>query len=548
MKKILLSLFLLGCYGLGFATVTMQLESSQVQADETFRLILTLEGEEIDSVPDLSPLQKDFTIVGTERSMNYTLVNGRASSVSQWLVLLTPKKTGTLTIPAIQVGQTKTNPANVEVTDEAPDSKQVDTEKQQDVMLTTEISEKNPYINQQVIYTVKLYSSRRMVNTDYQPPQVENALLIPLGAGRRYQTAEKGRIYVVDEQQYAIFPQKSGSLKIIPPTFRAVIYDVVPRHVNERGNSMLIQVRPIPPHLNKNWLPAKQVTLSETYDNNNLSLQQGSTIVRTVTLRARGVPAQLLPPLDFGNSTEFSIYPEKPSERNVFKEPDLVGSTTVKVTYLFNKAGQITIPALNLTWFNTTTAREETISLPEHTVQVIASATAPQAAVKSPPAQFTVSPKEETILPTKTKENASVKTTTNPAWWVAGVFALAWLLTLGLWFWQRSTRNSKQTSKQILRRLKEACLQNNASMARDTLLQWAQNLWPQANILNLIDVEHRVDDEALKEQIKKLSQALYNNNGQKWQGEALWNRILAFRQNKKMTPGQAQSLPPMHKL
>lgn len=217
MKKILLSLLLVCVVKVGFTAATMQLESAKVQAGDTVRLFLTLDGTEANSVPDLSPLQKDFTIVGTERSMNYTVINGRAQSMGQWLILLVPKKAGIITVPGIQVGQEKTAPVTLEVSEEESSQTQpLNSSQAQDVKLLAEVSDEYPFINQQVIYNVRLYNSRHLVNADYQPPQVEDALLIPLESGRRYQTAENGRLYTVEEQRYAIF-RKSGPLKLLLP-------------------------------------------------------------------------------------------------------------------------------------------------------------------------------------------------------------------------------------------------------------------------------------------------------------------------------------------
>ncbi|ASQ44710.1 BatD family protein [Legionella clemsonensis] len=559
MKKILLGLILFCVAHAGFTTVTLQLESSKVQAGDTVRLILTLDGAEADNVPDLTPLQKEFTIVGTERSMNYTVINGRAQSMGQWLILLLPKKTGILTIPEIQVGQEKTAPATLEVTEESLQTQSSDSNQPKDVKLLVEVSEENPFINQQIIYTVKLYNSRHLVNADYQPPQVEDALLIPLETGRRYQTAENGRLYTVEEQRYAIFPQKSGPLKIIPPTFNAVIYEAVPKRVRERAKPISINVKPVPtPYTGKTWLPAKQVNLSESYDNSGLSLQQGTTLVRTVTLQATAVPAQLLPRLDFGSSTDFSIYPEKPVEKNSFQQSDLVGTITFKMTYLFNKAGQITIPAFKLMWFNTVTGKEEIAALPERIIQIRATNNVTSNTTKSSAIPAAQSLKEApsvdnpaVVAKKETTELApAVNASSNLGWWIALVFALAWLLTLGLWFWQRMGENSRYTRKHALKNLQDACLRNDASAARDALMHWAHKQWPDTNLLNLTDVESKVDDVILREQIRELAQALYHKNAKaSWRGEPLWRAILSFKEKGgKTTTHNNNSLPPMHKL
>lgn len=557
MKTILLIL-LLAISNLSAAAVSMQLEASKVQEGESFKLILTLDGDQTDRVPDLTPLQKNFNIEGTQRSMSYTLINGQARSLSQWIILLTPKKTGLLSIPSIQVGQEKTNPSKIEVTQEAQVDYKTGLASDDKIHLLTELNEPHPYVNQQVILTVKLYNSRRLIDADYQPPKLEDGLLIPLGSGNHYQAVENGQLFTVEEQQYAFFPQKSGPVEMQPPVFRALIYDdVAPRRVTERGKPITINVKPIPSQYSgRNWLPAKQVSLSEKFDNNSSSLEQGSTLIRTIHLQAMSIPAQLLPTLNFAtNQDEYNVYPEKPKQRTTLSQGNLVGHSTIKVSYLLNKAGKITIPALKLTWFNTDTGKEEIASLPAHTFQV-----RPTAAIQpttkgnfSTQSNPSATPKEEASTKIKQVEELESSTrlpSSNLAWWLAAGFALAWLLTFGLWFWQRSkSHNFKQTSKEILKSLQRACEENNPYAVRDILIQWAQNRWPRENILNLTQITTRVNHEALKQEINYLAQALYHNNRQKiWQGTALWQAFLSFKAQKKARKENNNPLPAIHKL
>ncbi|WP_028389450.1 BatD family protein [Legionella fairfieldensis] len=562
MKRIL-SVLLICFSSVALAKVSIQLEASQVQLGETFNLTLILDGSNTDAVPDLTPLQNDFTIVGTERSMNYSIVNGQARSVSEWTIFLTAKREGMLVIPSLQIGQEKTVPASIEVTQQAPATTKLPTQQpaaqqQQDVILQAEASTITPYINQQVIYTVKLYNSRRLIDASYQPPAVDDALLVPFGNGRSYQIMQNGRMYAVEEQQYALFPQKSGHLKIKPPIFNALIYDRVPRRISVQAQPTILQVQSVPAqYKGRDWLPAKQVTLSEHYDKSITSLAEGSTLVRTVVLQAVAVPAQLLPVPDFGNSNEFSIYPEKPVESNTFRQQDLVGTITIKVTYLLNKSGKITIPALSVPWFNTMTGREETSTLPELTINVIAGANSASKqntatdTVSASRSQFDSAPNSQ-----QKKENERNKTRSLPAtsentiaWWVAGGFALAWLLTLVAWFRCRPVNNTS-SRKQLLKQLQDACLTNNASRARDVLLKWARMQWPEATVLNLQDLYKLLPESELKHQINELSQALYHNtsNHETWRGEALWRCIVQFKKKSSGKKDRMNPLPPIHRL
>lgn len=547
MKRWMLIGFLCCWQSLCFATVTLQLDSPQVTLGETFSLTLTIEDAQSNLIPDLTPLQQNFSIVSTARSMSYSLFNGQTHSVSQWTLLLMAKHKGNLIIPPIQVGQEKTIASSIEVLEDAGTSIQPASESKE-VLLTTEVSEKEPYVNQEVIYTVKLYNSHRLLNADYQPPEVGDGLLIPLGGGRRYQTSVNGRMYAVEEQRYAIFPQKSGRLKITPPTFNALLYGAVPQQVTVKGDAVALQVKPSPTtNTSSYWLPAKQILLSESYDKTTSSVMQGSTLVRTITLEGVAVPAQLLPTLEFGKTKQWSVYPQKPAEKNTIKQEELVGTRIIRVTYLFNKAGQTTIPALKLPWFNTVTGQEEISSLPALTLDVLATSSTPQTS-QSAPTAYNPSKQIDRQPERKEKQVFELNTKWSKAWWVAGGFAIAWLLTIMLWYVQRRHNSLRQRRQEAWRLLQEACLANKPALARDALLNWARLQWPNAMVLNLSDLDNLMPDLLLKQQIQLLSQALYKVNAAQssiWQGELLW-RSLAATSKRSMKKNKADPLPPIN--
>lgn len=532
-----------------FAKISLQIDPPQVQVDETFRLIFTIDGQQENSIPELIPLQQDFTIVGTQRSMSYSIVNGQAHSVNQWIILLTPKKTGTIPIPSIRIGQQYSKARTVEVggVRSTPDDKA--TEPQDDVLLKTEVSEASPYVNQQVIYTVKLFNSQRLLDAEYQPPRVEDALLIPLGSGRRYQSSIRGQNYAVEEQRYAISPQKSGPLKIIAPTFKALVYDMVPRRIHVHPKAVMLQVKPIPKNFKgKQWLPSKQVGLTEIYNQTDSTMSEGSTLVRTVTLDAHGIPAQLLPVIDFVDNPDFSVYKEQPDLQNKAKQGELLGIETLKVTYLLNKAGRITIPAIRVPWFNTTTGKEEIAVLPERTIDV----TAKDGVKHTTVVPTKPSTSHESMLDNKVQQsspNLSEKTN-ELAWWVAGGFALAWILTLVLWWYRRQGRVIKgQAKRQALKQLRIACVSHAPHQAQIALLRWANLQWPDAALLNLGQLATLTQDDALQQQVLILSEALYTREKRsQWQGDALWRCILTFQKAtvKPVVKKTKPSLPPIH--
>lgn len=549
MKKLIIGAVLGLLSILVHAEIQVQVDSTQITQGEPFRLSLIQDDPKNHGVPDLTVLQKDFVILGTERNVSYSIVNGQAQSSSQWIVALKAKKTGVLTIPAIKIGLEQSTPITINVAEgAAPQSTQepANANQDQDVFLTTEVKEKKAYVNQQITYTIKLYTSsgKQLLNASYQEPRVDDALLISLGDTKRYQVVKNGTNYFVEEQSYAIFPQKSGTLKIKSPIFTALVYDLVPQRIQVQDKATKINVQPIPAQFTGTiWLPAKQIKLTEHYENPSQSISQGSTLTRIVTIEGTGIPAQLLPTLKFEDSDAFNVYPEKGADHNRVNQGEIIGSTEIKVTYLFNKAGKVTIPELRLPWFNTETGKEEVAILAPRSFEVTPSAAGVVNSQKPKAVNNEGTTKQ--FLP---EVPSATGASNNWGWIAAVVFALAWIITLGLWAWQRRSRAlGKGQYKHALDALEKACSQGDPAGARDALLKWATLHWPDAPILNLTDLTKLVRDAHLKKQLHTLSQALYKSEGEVlWRGDELLRAVLSVKRTSSNVNRKSQVLPPIN--
>ena len=530
---------------LAFSKISVQIDPPRIHLGETFRLTFSMDTMPDSSIPNLTPLQKDFTIQATERSTAYSIVNGQTQSLFQWTLVLSANKTGVLTIPAIAFGHQQSPVSHIEVANaqDSSTSLQQNGINQDEVMIKTEVTPKKTYVNQQVIYTVKLYTNQRLLNASYQPPTVEDALLVTIGDGTRYETTLNGSRYAVEEQRYAIFPQKHGTLKITPPSFKALVFDTVPRRVSVEAKPVTVSVMEKPTSFKgHHWLPAKQVALTEVYEKTSSIFKEGSTLSRTVTLQASGVPAQLLPSIDFQSSNGFGVYPEKPDMNNSVNHEDVIGRVDVRATYLLNKAGKITIPAIHMTWFNTDTGKEEVVSLPARKIEVVADGmvakthqdtSKPQIETKKAP----VSTPPTLLAPTKSDRLP---------WWCAGVLLVLWVITLFLWL-RKTTWMKGARARHDLQALQEACAQHAPKLAEEALLKWAQKRWPGSSVLNMHQLAKLVHDASLKKQLFLLSQALYSQEKTlAWNGEELWRCMKAYLRIKPTPKSKRSDLPPIH--
>ena len=542
MKKLIFAV-ILSVYTLwAYAEIQVQINPSPVTIDENFQLTLTQADTQSGGVPDLSALQKDFIILGTSRQISYSVINGQSSTTSQWIVTLKPLKTGVLSIPAIKMGAEESSPMTINV--EAAGTKQENTDlDNQDLLLQTSVDQSNLYVNQEIIYTVKIFNSKRLLDAEYEAPKSENALIIPLDESKRYQMVQNNTSYVVEEQKYAIFPQKSGELSITSPTFTALVYEINPQRLKVSDKETKLTVKPIPAQYQGSWLPAKEIKLSEQYESTNQSLSQGSTLVRTVVLEGAGLPAQLLPSLEFKGSDIFSVYPEKGTDRNQIIQGELIGRTEFKVTYLFNKPGKIAIPEVRVPWFNTHTGKEEVAILAPRSIEVTANASSGNTL---PPSSAQSLDKKSSSVNLATSVPLEHVTSFWP-WLVAAFFALAWVFTLLLGS-RKKTNNllGNKLYKKALEELKIACDQSNPQRARDALLKWASIQWPDAVVLNLNELAQLTRDGQLKKQLALLSQALYKKQNANWQGEELYRAVMGVKMNKSATTAKVPILPPIN--
>jgi hypothetical protein len=523
--KMIIFFILLSISNCLLAEVSIRTEPEEISFGKPFRLIIR-SNTPTGTAPDLRPLLIQFDIMGTQSSTQYSLVNGKSETVNYWIVLLSAKQEGLLTIPAIKVGSEKTREILINVAKQ--DATSATSKAPQDIFLITDLSDQKPYVNQQVIYTVKLYNNHHLLDPQYSPPHVDNALFIPLGNPRRYEDSSKGAVYQIQELQYAIFPQKSGELNIVPPSLDAFLYGESPQKISLKAKSSTLKVQPIPPQFTgKDWLPAKQVNLTETYDNSGIDLKQGDTITRSISMEVQGSPAQLLPLLKFNSTKDFNVYPEKPTENNRLAQTDILGKTIVKVTYLFNKSGKITIPKLELPWFNISTGKEEIASLPELSITVLPSAAPEQSSITTPLKKTPV----KTIYEFKT-----LKTFFE----ITGGFFVGLLMLL---FFRKRKDRAQLSESQILQDLKKACLLNEPTLAQAQLLLWAKQKWPNIEIMNLSAICELTQDNNFKEQLALLSKILYGPKNLVWKGAPLWKILKNWKPENKVAKRKNTLLP-----
>lgn len=544
------------------ASIVASVDRSQIFLDESFRVMFEAEGA-VDEDPDFSPLRTDFEILSQSQSTNMTYVNGQYSKKGVWSLDLMARRSGALTIPSVAFGKDSSPALRVQINDPATTSKP-SASQGQDVFVQVEIEESQAWVQSQIIYNVRLFSRISLSNLRSSELETSDpdAIITQLGNASSYEAFRDGVRYAVYEVRYAVFPQHSGQLEFRPMIFegrvnRARSQSMFDQFLNTgelkrvRSNSASIEVLARPADINQSgWLPASQLTLSETWSEDVAALRNGEPVTRTINISAHGVMAENLPDLNMTEIKQLKQYPDKAALENKVSDKGVVSSKQIKVALIPTRAGDFKLPAISVPWWNTETGKQEMAHLPEKLIRAHGEAanTAPLT-----PADTSVQLEAEnkaapSLTPAAQIEHAAY-------WpWLSLLLGMGWLLTLAALLRKKSvmTVAKIQPDQTPLRALETTVhlhsRNHQAGQTKDALLIWARARWPEQPINNIADIRPRVSAE-LATEIDTLNAALYGANSAHWQGDALSHAFKTFLQNKFSSAQQHSStLEPLYKI
>lgn len=513
-----------------FSEINIKATPTTVPINETIQLTITSNTVNNNNAPDFRPLTVLFNILGQEQNTQITVINHQIQSISSWVFILSPKTSGKLTIPSLQIGQEKTKPLSIMVTssDNIPISPNnpYDNTASLTPALNTSANASEPYINQEIIYTVTIKTHNNIVDASYIPPKIQNGLLIPLSNTPQQPTWEQGSVQSVEQLTYAIFPQQSGKFTITPPILTVLINGFSPKRMSISAKKLILNVKPIPTNMEINeWLPAKKVLLSEKWSIPKHP-KKGDVISRVVSLDAMGMPGQLLPLIPKKSMDNIQSYQGKPILSTDVSNNHIHGTSSTRIDYLISEGGTITLPYIQIPWFNTETQKKMMASLPSKTITIPLEKIA--AEQKNKPQQLTNKP---VITSTTSKFN------TDYLFKIIQLFAvgslIAAIITITYMVAKKRTRN-------YLRLFKKACKNNDPQKARETLLNFVNTT--HHSYQNLTDLAFFLNDETFNRQVEMLNKVLYDPSSTlKWKGKIFYKAFLHAWNRPVRKPKQSKS-------
>ncbi len=531
----LVFLLMLGCQASASALVA-RVDRTQLSLDETVEL--TLETGDITAFgrPNLQPLDGLFKVFDSRQVNQLSGANGEARTITQWLITLQPLQTGYVVIPPLQLGDWRSEPITLHVSE--PGNEGSDT--LAPIFIDSSLDQDSVYVQAQVVLTLRIYHSVSLYDdSTLSPLQMSDALVERLGEPRTYEKDINGIRHGVIEIRYALFPQKSGTLSIPAQLFSATTVASNGAFYGSRfGKSTQVKSPEIPLEVKAKpaeypadapWLPATNLTLVEAWSPQPQDAQLGEALTRSLMLKAEGLSSTQLPPLESPPVAGLRRYPDQPSLNDEVTDKGVSGSREQREALVATGAGEYVLPSVELVWWNTVEDRLERSTLPERMLQVAENSEFQQAPITHPDTP-----------------QAQTETRLWPWQLSSAVLALTTLLGFGLWLRARSqpavirTVQSGPTPRSLLDDLKRACLANDTQATRHALDAWARQQ-PET----LADMAARF--VPLSDALDGLNGALYSETGQRWQGEALWQAIQNLpTAQPAAAEAEAGALPPLY--
>lgn len=551
-----------------FATeIVTSVDRNPVSTDESFKIFFTA-NDTPDNDPDFTPLAQYFSIVNQGQSSNSSWVNGTYSKSIRWTVEVTANKAGKLVIPAILFGNDTSEPLMIQVNQTA--SNNDTTQSNEEIFLEVKATPEQPYVQSQVLYTIRLYRRVDVAQAELSEPELADAVIEKLGEDSSFNTVVNGVSYLVTERKYAIFPQKSGVMNIKPlslmaavivnsqPDLRDFFGSRMTKNKRVLSKEVILNVKPVPASFTgKDWLAAEKIELSQEWSGDIQQMKVGEPLTRTLTLRGIGTTVGQLPELNsIKTDANFKAYPDQP----VLNEQKLLNGITSsrqeKIAIIPSTVGKHILPAIEIPWFNTKSQTVEIARLPETNINVIGSSNNQQTETYQASKPTAAAIAQTSTLNKNTPISISNITDQQNIWrWTSLFLALGWLLTLVYFLRKRPKKIATDADdsqrliveinvKESIKNLKEACGNNDALVAKNALLAWGKQKF---NANNLVAIAGCCDAR-LRDEILDLNQTLYGKRNSEWTGKKL---LQAFTENKvreKIASNDAPVLEPLHRL
>ena len=568
-----------------YAEVTASVNTISVREGNSVTLTIKSTDSSNSNNPDLRVLDKDFIISGTQKGVRNTFVNGKFNSVTEWNILLTPKRIGNIIIPAIKLGKEETRPISIQVNAAGSQvnlnssSESVEEGETGDVFLKVSVDNFDPYVQSQVLYIVRLYSSEPISQGVILPPQISDAIIEKIGDDIRFESNISGRFYNVLERRFAIFPQKSGKLEIPPIVFEGEIVDskisnpvemlfkqsgfigtsnfTTPfsavKRVFVRSDSISINVQGKPGvATGKWWLPAYKLSISQEWQPSIKDIKVNEAITRNIKITADGLTGAQLPEISVLEGKDIKVYPGKRQSSNLSGDNGILGVSETSIVLIPTNSGEIVLPEIRIPWWNIKTKRMEEAILPSEKFLVQGSSEQASDTVSQVPS-YSVNLAPEEGLEVGGIVKGGEEALNKEGFFIIRIVILIvfFCLFIFLLFYirHRFLVNKALKKKEDIgsfSAIEKALKQEDSKVLRDSILRWSKSYWQEDPPLNIVSIGKRLKNKELEKELEELERSIYANSKYRYYGDELVKVLKKALSSDKAEKKQVKPVPDLY--
>ncbi len=553
-----------------WADMQARVASRTVGVGQSFVLQLQVDSKSATTAPDLSPLQNEFDVLATSRSSQTSIINGSRTDTIGWLITLAPKIKGKITIPALTAGTETSQPIRLNVVDASklPASSTANTGIEVQVTADT----KTRYVQEEIPVTVRIITGGNLRNASLETPTSSRFLLTQRGKDTNRQMVRNGRQVTVIERNYLLKPQVSGKIVVPPMTLKAVLS--VPsnsrspfegmyggqafgnslfgnsffdnfvnsgKEVVVRSNPLVLEIKARPGKGNGWFLPAKNVKLSEQWSPEKPVFRVGETVSRIIRVVALGASNEQLPDLNVSSARGAKVYLDKTRNKSIDTPDGTAAIREFTMSVVPTKAGEISFPAIEVKWWDTTLDKQRVAILPAQTFTTQGFVAPSSTGLKTPVNNV----REQPLVDDQMVNSEQLFWSSPLVWWGAGIFtviiaALGFVVMRGKKRHLHTPASSKNIQKpdqnaETAQRLKSAalfekqfrtaCAQKKPQQAYAALCNWI-------DVVEFQKTKKSTENQALMREMQALEKCLYAPDASaQWQPENLVSAFNAAKRN-----------------
>jgi hypothetical protein len=358
-------------------------------------------------------------------------------------------------------------------------------------------------------------------------PELPDVLVMKVGS-RAVVSSEQvdGVEYTVQRHEFAIYAQRAGE-RVIPPfeirfSVSAGIGAAATDH-RLTTSEMRVDAR-MPPGAEQlsSIVSARSLNVAESWQPQPGEAKVGDAFTRTVTLRAADVPGMVFPALPVSEVDGLAAYAKPAGVRDLQERGDFTGERVETVTYVCERDGTFTLPALVIPWWNVADEKLERIELAAVTFEVAANPLWSEAAVAASPV------------------------TAGLLRWAGVIFVLhvigffvSWKYRKPVTAWWLAHRARRLDSEAAsFARLQRACRKGDARVALNTLMRWLEKINAGSETATIAGFLRDHPDRGLAGELAALQSAAVEGKTD-WSGSGLLGALRRQRAGRRRASNSA---------